>query len=132
MAQTEASPRDLNARIRSRALRLRCPQCGGARIFRAYGRVREACPACGLRFRREQGSQTGPMYLTAAVNQLFAAGVIGAIWMGTDWGLVTSLLVGIPVVLVFCFAFLPWAQSIWVGVEYATDAVNREEWVEPR
>jgi hypothetical protein len=64
------------------------------------------------------------------VNQLFAALVILALFGGTDWGLAAQLAVGIPVVAAFCVAFLPFSQTLWAGVEYVTDCINAEPWVQ--
>ena len=87
---------------------------------------------CGLIYRREPGAELGSMYLSATVSQLFAAGVFLAIWLGTDWGWQLSLLVSVPLVVSFCYAFLPWSMSLWTAVEYLHDVVNREWWARPR
>ncbi len=116
----------------ARVLARRCPQCGQGAIFRAFGRVAEACPRCALVFRREQGAQTGSMYLTAAVSEVFAAFLIFVFWWLFDWTPLVFVLVTAPLVLGFCVAFLPVAQALWVGVEYATDLEGREPWAELR
>lgn len=67
---------------------------------------------------------TGQMYLSAAVTQLFAAGCIAGIWLGTDWGPLTSIAVSVPVVIGFCAWFLPKAMALWVAVEFLTDVGN--------
>jgi uncharacterized protein (DUF983 family) len=115
----------------ARAARHLCPRCGDGPLFRGYGRLRERCPRCGLVYRREQGAQTGSMYLSAAVTQVFAAVVIALVWLGTDWGVVRSIAVTLPVVALFCFAFLPYSQALWVAVEFVTDVINAEPWVAP-
>lgn len=115
-----------------RALAKRCPQCGRGAFFRAWARPREACSECGLIYRREPGALTGSMYLSAAVTEAFAALVIAAVWIGTEWGTLTSLAVGVPLVAGFCFWFLPYSQSLWAAVEYGTDLHNGEEWAHPR
>jgi len=109
-----------------------CPQCGEGRLFLRYARLRESCSVCGLVFRREQGAQTGSMYLTAAVTQVFAALLIGLAWIFTDWTVSVFLAVSLPLALVFCFAFLPVSQAFWCGVEYVTDVHNGEDWARPR
>ena len=118
--------------ILARVLRRRCPQCGAGALFRAYARLAPACERCGLVFRREQGAQTGTMYLTAAVSQVFAAALIFLFWWAFDWTPRVFVLVTAPLVLAFCVVLLPLAQAVWVGVEYATDLHSREPWVELR
>ncbi len=115
-----------------RVLRRRCPQCERGPLFRSYARLHPSCSECGLVYRREQGAQTGSMYLTAAVNQVFAALVIGCIWIFFDWSVVRSLVVGVPLVALFSVLFLPLSMALWVGVEYATDVGNREDWTQLR
>ena len=118
--------------ILARVLRRRCPQCGAGALFRAYARLAGVCARCGLVFRREQGAQTGTMYLTAAVSEVFAAALIFLFWWAFDWTPLVFVLVTAPLVLAFCAFFLPVAQAVWVGVEYATDLASREPWVELR
>ncbi len=115
-----------------RALAKRCPQCGRGSIFTRYARVAPECAECGLVFRREQGSQTGSMYVSAAVTEIFAALLILVVVALTDWSTATRIAVGVPLVLAFCFLFLPYSQSLWVAVEYGTDLHNGEEWARPR
>jgi uncharacterized protein (DUF983 family) len=110
----------------------RCPQCGGRTLFRAYARLAEACGACGLRFRREQGAQTGTMYLTAITSELFAAALILLFWWNFDWSPSTFVLVTAPLVLAFSVVCLPLAQGLWVAVEYATDLEGGERGLELR
>jgi uncharacterized protein (DUF983 family) len=44
----------------SRALRRRCPNCGGGNLFRSWFKARENCPTCGLRLERgEEGYVVG-------------------------------------------------------------------------
>jgi len=72
------------------------------------------------------------MYLTAAVTEVFAALVVAVIWILADWSVALSVGVSLPLVGLFCYGFLPVSQALWVGVEYATDVHNGEEWVRPR
>jgi uncharacterized protein (DUF983 family) len=116
----------------SRVLRKRCPQCGTGELFAGRSKLRERCADCGLVYRREPGAMTGSMYLSAAITEVFAAGVIALVYLGTDWGAALSIAVGLPIVLAFCFWFLPVSKALWTAVEYATDAANREPWTRPR
>jgi len=127
-----ASRIGLRRLVFARVLRRRCPQCGEGALFRRFARLGTACERCGLVFRREQGSQTGTMYLTAAVSEVFAAALIFLFWWAFDWAPLVFVLVTAPLVLGFCVFFLPVAQALWVGVEYATDLEGHEPWAELR
>lgn len=118
--------------VLGRVLARRCPQCGVGALFRAYGRLAPSCPSCGLVYRREPGAQTGSMYLTAIASELFAAGLIFLLWWSFDWTPRTFVLVSAPLLLSFCALVLPFAQALWVGVEYTTDLEGGEPWAELR
>ena len=87
---------------------------------------------CGLIYRREPGAELGSMYLSTIISPLFAAALFGAIWIFTDWGLGLSLVVSIPLVVAFSYAFLPYAMGLWTAIEYVTDVANGEWWAQPR
>ena len=115
-----------------RALRKRCPQCGEGPLFRAFARMNETCATCGLRFRRESGSQTGARYFCAAVSEIFAAALALGLYFFTDWSTPVALGIGTVLVLGFSYLFLPVSMAFWTAVEYATDVSNGERWVNPR
>lgn len=116
------------ARALWRGWRRRCPRCAHDDLFATYFRLREACPRCGLVTRREAGAWTGQMYLSAAVTQVVAAVLMVAAFLLTDWPLLVSLSVLLPVVVGFCYWTLPRFMATWAAIEYLTDRANREEW----
>jgi uncharacterized protein (DUF983 family) len=61
-----------------RALRLRCPACGGSPLFRRGMAMHEACASCGLDFLQEPGYYVGAMWLNyaAAAASGLAAGLL--------------------------------------------------------
>ena len=115
-----------------RVLRKRCPQCGEGPLFRGFARLNLGCALCGLVFRRESGSQTGSMYLSAAVSEVFAAAVALALFFLTPWSFAVELALGIAFVLAFSYAFLPLSIALWTAVEYLVDVSNGESWTSPR
>ena len=52
----------------SRALRLRCPLCGKAPIFRDWFRVHPRCAGCGWAFDREPGYFLGSIYINYGLS----------------------------------------------------------------
>lgn len=114
-----------------RILARRCPQCGNGQLFLSRFRLAAKCTVCGLVYRREQGSMTGSMYLSAAVTEIFAAGVAVAMFL-MGLSVTIGLIVGFAAIGLFCLWFLPYSKAIWVAVEYSTDVSNREDWVDPR
>jgi DNA-directed RNA polymerase subunit RPC12/RpoP len=54
----------------SRGLRNRCPNCGGATLFKegSWFEVNKACANCGLRFERDEGFFIGSMSINYGVT----------------------------------------------------------------
>src|SRR4029453_4508819 len=46
-----------------RALRLRCPACGGSKLFRSWFHMHGACNQCGMTFERGPGFYLGSIYI---------------------------------------------------------------------
>jgi uncharacterized protein (DUF983 family) len=115
-----------------RVVRKRCPQCGEGPLFRRFARLHEKCERCELVFRRESGAQTGSMYLTAAVSEVFAAAVALALFFLAPWSPAVEISLGVAFVVAFSYAFLPLAIALWTAVEYTVDVSNGEKWVAPR
>ena len=63
----------------SRGLRKRCPRCGGKRIFRSWGQLKDTCPTCGYAFVREEGYWVGAVIVNTAV----AMGSFFVLFFGT-------------------------------------------------
>ena len=62
----------------ARAIRLRCPVCGGGPLFSQWLRMAPACPGCGLVVNRgESGYGLGALWF----NLLAAEGVNTTIWV---------------------------------------------------
>jgi uncharacterized protein (DUF983 family) len=73
-----------------RAVRLRCPNCGGGPMFDSWLRMRSNCPRCGLLTERgEQGYQVGSyMFNIVAAQLIFAAVFLGVLlltWPSPPW-----------------------------------------------
>ena len=57
-----------------RALRRRCPYCGGGGIFRGWFSLRERCPTCGVAFEREDGYFLGAYAVNLIVAEFVGIG----------------------------------------------------------
>lgn len=108
------------ARLFLRALRLRCPACGGGPVCLSWFRMAPSCPKCGLRFERgEDGYWVGSyMFNIVASELLFAAAglaVVVATWPTPPWGWITAggvaLMIAAPVV------FLPFSKVLFLAFD---------------
>jgi uncharacterized protein (DUF983 family) len=112
-------------RLRSllgRAMRLQCPRCGRAPLFRGPFAMYAECIACDLRFEREQGYFVGAIYINYAVTALVAI----AGYFTLDYFLGLSL----PIQLVlwgtfsvaFPVLFFRYSRSLWLFCDFLFDA----------
>jgi uncharacterized protein (DUF983 family) len=113
-----------------RALRLRCPNCGGGPLLESWLRPRSRCPSCGLPLERgEEGYQVGSyMFNIIASELLFAAVFIGLIWL--TWPAVpwTALQIGGVIMMVIApFAFFPFSKTLFLAFDLVFRPVTKEE-----
>jgi uncharacterized protein (DUF983 family) len=106
-------------RAERRALRLTCPRCGRAPLFRGWFRMNVVCAACDLRFERAQGYWVGAIYINYAVTVTIAIAGYFVLW--TRLGLSTSaqFAIWIPFLLLFPLWFFRYSRSLWLALEFS-------------
>lgn len=103
-----------------RGLRLRCPRCGGGRLFRRWVTMATHCPTCGMRFERGDGFMLGVMAINigicSAVFTVYLVGGFVLTWPDPPIGVLTGvglvLLAGLPVV------FYPLSKTVWLAIDF--------------
>jgi uncharacterized protein (DUF983 family) len=107
-------------RLLSRALRRRCPACGGQPIFLTWTRLCPGCPVCGFQLERgERGYWVGAHFLNLlAVDFAFAlwfAGMLAATWPDPPWVLIHLgnfvCVIGTPIL------FYPWSKTLFLACD---------------
>jgi uncharacterized protein (DUF983 family) len=115
-----------------RALRLRCPHCGGGPIFDSWLRMRRRCPRCGLPMERgEQGYQVGSyMFSIVAAELIFAAiflGVLLLTWPDPPWD--ALLYGGMALMVIVPFLFFPFSKTLFLAFDLVFRPPSRDEFV---
>jgi uncharacterized protein (DUF983 family) len=103
-----------------RALRLRCPNCGGGPIFVTWSRLVPNCPVCGLGLERgEQGYWLGAYFFNLmAVETVFSVWVPGFLWLtwpSPPWSvfqITTALLM-----VIFPIFFFPYSKTLFLAFD---------------
>jgi uncharacterized protein (DUF983 family) len=113
-----------------RAIRLRCPNCGGAPIFDGWLRMRSHCPRCRLPLERgEQGYQVGSyMFAIIAAELVFATIFVGTLlltWPDPPWNLL--LYGGMLLMLVVPFLFFPFSKTLFLAFDLLFRPATLEE-----
>ncbi|MBM3217553.1 MAG: DUF983 domain-containing protein [Candidatus Rokubacteria bacterium] len=98
-----------------RALTLRCPRCGGSRLFTGWVAMARACALCGLRYERAQGYWVGAIYVNYGVTTVIA--LLGFFLTWPRWSMRAELVVWGTFVVVFPVWFFRYSRSLWLAVE---------------
>jgi uncharacterized protein (DUF983 family) len=104
----------------SRAMRLRCPHCGGGPIFVTWSRLVPNCPVCGIGLERgEEGYWLGAYFFNLmAMETVFSIWVVGFLlwtWPAPDWGLFQATTLAL--MLVVPYAFFPYSKTLFLAFD---------------
>ena len=117
-----------------RALRLRCPHCGGGPIFVSWSHLVPNCPVCGLGLERgEQGYWLGAYFFNLlAVETVFSIWVPGFLWLtwpDPPWELfrITTILL----MLVVPVAFFPYSKTLFLAFDLKVRPPTEEDFAAP-
>jgi len=105
-------------RAERRALRLRCPRCGRAPLFRGWFTMNLVCAVCDLTFERAQGYWVGAIYVNYGVTVTIAVAGGFLLWTRAGVDPVGQLALWIPFVVAFPLWFFRYSRSLWLGLEY--------------
>lgn len=107
-------------RMLTRALRLKCPRCGGGPLFTHWLKMAERCPNCGLRLERgEQGYQVGSYMFNIVLSELLFAfvfvAIVAATWPDPPW---TILQYGGAAMMVIApFVLFPLCRTLFLACD---------------
>lgn len=130
----EPLPHPTAGLIFRRAMRLRCPLCGGRPILLSWFTVAPSCPSCGLHLDRDEpgywiGSYTVNLFLTEGFLALaFVAGLV-ITWPSVPWTLFTVIGLGLAVlvpILVF-----PHTKLLYLAIDLALRPVEDTDLATP-
>ena len=113
-----------------RALRRRCPNCGGNGLFATWLTFNHRCPTCGLALERgEDGYQVGSyMFNIIASELVFAAifiTVLVATWPTPPWDLL--LWGGGALMLVAPFLLYPFTKTVFLAFDLVFRPASHDE-----
>jgi uncharacterized protein (DUF983 family) len=117
-----------------RAVRLRCPHCGGGPLFVAWARILPACPSCGLTLQRgERGYWLGAYFMGLVAIEIVACawllGVMVWSWPDVPW---RFLQVSTVVVLVgTSVVFYQASHTIFLAFDLLIHRVEADDFAAP-
>lgn len=127
-------PRPPATRMLARAVRRRCPLCGGSSLFDGWVEPKDACPRCQLKLNRgEDDFFLGAYTLNfIGVELLLAAFLLLAVvvtWPDIPW---TGLLwVGAPLMVLAPIVFYPVTRLVWLAIDLVMRPPGPMDFPEP-
>lgn len=110
-----------------RALSLRCPRCGGGKLFTGWFKMYEVCPNCKLKYERGPGYFLGSAYINYGLLAFIVTGTFIGLRFGA--GIPRETLI-VPLV-VFCVVwglfFFRYARALWLSMDYYFDVEGFKE-----
>jgi uncharacterized protein (DUF983 family) len=117
-----------------RAMRLRCPHCGGGPIFVTWSKLVPNCPVCGLGLERgEQGYWLGAYFFNLmAVETVFTVWVTGFLlwtWPSPPWDFLQISTV--VLMLIVPVGFFPYSKTLFLAFDLMVRPPTEEDFVLP-
>lgn len=100
-----------------RALRKRCPYCGGGSVFQGWFTLKDRCPSCQTLYAYEDGYFLGAYVINLVVTELLTVAVVIYLIAGTDLEVLPMQLIGILLAVLLPLLFYPNALLIWVALD---------------
>ena len=113
------------ATLLGRALRLRCPNCGTAPLFRAYLKQVEACPSCGEAYGHLRSDDAAP-WLAILVTGHLVIPVVHAVESRDLLPFWASVTLWPIFALAVAMAVLPRAKAVLLAILWRTKAPGSE------
>jgi uncharacterized protein (DUF983 family) len=104
----------------ARAIRLRCPVCGGHPILLSWFTVAPSCPTCGFHLDRDEpgywlGSYTVNLFATEGAWVAFFVTGLVVTWPGVPWG--ALLWGGLAVGALTPVLLFPFAKTVYLAID---------------
>jgi uncharacterized protein (DUF983 family) len=101
-----------------RGLAMRCPACGGGRLFARYLKLHPQCARCGLRLDEFRADDAPPYFTILAVGHIVVPGMLLLEKLAHPPSWVQSAL-WIPLTLALTLLVLPRMKGAVIGVQWA-------------
>ncbi len=111
----------------SRAVRLRCPACGQAKLFRNRLSMNDPCAVCGRKFHRAPGYLLGSIYFNYGVTSLLVVVLYFGLFLLVE--MTGKLLLAITAIfaLLFPLWFFRYARALWIAFDEKFDPWPNEQ-----
>ena len=84
----------------------------------------DPCPACGLRYEREQGYFVGAIYVNYALTTAVTLGTVLGLDALVGISLAAQLGIGIALGALVPLVFFRYARSLWLAIDFLVSRVD--------
>ena len=114
----ERQPRDVWQAI-GRGIMCRCPNCGRGKLFRAYLKVNDTCPACGEELFHHRADDLPPYISIVIVGHVLIGVMLHMEMTYQNVNPIYYLATLVPLAIVLPLALLPSIKGAVVGLQWA-------------
>lgn len=79
------------------------------------------CPACGLKYEREQGYFLGAMYISYGLALIVIVAIAAVLWLVTSWSIERDIAIASLLFLPFVPVLVAVARVLWIHMDRAFD-----------
>ena len=119
-------PRQQPGTLLKRALRLRCPRCGGGRLFVGYFRMYAHCPNCNLKYEQEPGYFLGATYINYGLTVMLLTVLYIGLHYRARYDNRTLALPLTAICIAFPLMLFRFACSLWLAMDCLFDSTGFE------
>lgn len=100
-----------------RAIRRRCPYCGGSGVFKSYFSLHKRCPNCNTLFEHEEGFFLGSYVINIGFTELVT--VLIVVWMivALSLSVLQMQIIGVGLAVAMPILFYPIALLMWIALD---------------
>lgn len=110
-----------------RALRLRCPACGQAKLFQNWISMNDPCPDCGRKFNRAPGYLLGSIYFNYGVTALIVVVIYFSLYLTKTFTGRQLLWILTAFSVLFPLWFFRYGRALWIAFDERWDPWPNEE-----
>ena len=113
-------PDEIGQRARAtlfRAIRRRCPYCGGKHVLQSPFAIKKRCPTCGVLFAYEDGYFLGSYAINLVTTEFLAVGIV--IWMlvNSDLSVLQMQTIAVVFAVGLPLLFYSYALLLWMALD---------------
>ena len=95
---------------------MRCPRCGGGRLFSSFFKMYPVCPNCGLKYERAPGYFLGSAYINYGLTTVLITVAYVTLRFGLNIDRNTAVIPLAAFCVLFPLFFFRFARSFWLAM----------------